>query len=251
MSNQWVGKFLAVVMAVILPASIISAETHGAMLYATSSAILNGTPVNRNTAVFAGDKIAVPAKSAVTISLTGSSILVPAQSTITFNGDSVSLEPQTAVAVTTTVGLAAQIRNIRIAPAKDGSAKYQVARYDGQIVVAAKQGAVLIVGATGSRILAESSTTILADPEQEKKNKCDDPDPNKRAKCCNDPDQKKQKECEAALVTTGGRTVPAATGVSVGKLPTWVAVLIVTAAAGIAAGVAIATTGEPVSPIRP
>jgi hypothetical protein len=238
MSNQWVGKFLAVVMAVILPASIISAETHGAMLYATSSAILNGTPVNRNTAVFAGDKIAVPAKSAVTISLTGSSILVPAESTVTFNGDSVSLEPQTAVAVTTTVGLAAQIGNIKIAPVNK-SGKFQVGRFDGKIFVAAKQGSVLIAGLTGNTVVPEGGTNIVADPEQQEQKKCDDPD------------QKKQKECEAALATTGGRTVPATTGVGVGELPTWVAVLIGTAAAGIAAGAAIATTGAPASPIHP
>jgi hypothetical protein len=250
MSNQWVGKFLAVVMAVILPASIMSAETHGAMLYTSSSAILNGTPVSRNTAVFAGDKIAVPAKSAVTISLTGSSILVPPESTVTFNGDSVSLEPQTAVAVTTTVGLAAQIGNIKIAPVNK-SGKFQVGRFDGKIFVAAKQGSVLIAGLTGNTVVPEGGTNIVADPEQQEQNKCDDPDPNKRAKCCNDPDEKKRKECEAALVTTGGRTVPAATGVSVGELPTRVAVLIAVAVAGIAAGVAIATTGEPVSPIHP
>ena len=214
MSNRWVGKFLAVVMAVILPASIISAETHGAMLYATSSAILNGTPVSRNTAVFAGDKIAVPAKSAVTISLTGSSILVPAESTVTFNGNSVSLEPQTAVAVTTTVGLAAQIGNIKIAPVNK-SGKFQVGRFDGKIFVAAKQGSVLIAGLTGNTVVPEGRTNIVADPEPQ------------------------------------NAPVPATRNGRIGGLPTWVAVLIGVAVAGVAAGIAIETTGEPASPIHP
>lgn len=214
MSNRWVGKFLAVVMAVILPASIMSAETHGAMLYTSSSAILNGTPVSRNTAVFAGDKIAVPAKSAVTISLTGSSILVPAESTVTFNGNSVSLEPQTAVAVTTTVGLAAQIGNIKIAPVNK-SGKFQVGRFDGKIFVAAKQGSVLIAGLTGNTVVPEGRTNIVADPEPQ------------------------------------NAPVPATRNRRIGGLPTWVAVLIGVAVAGVAAGIAIETTGEPASPIHP
>jgi hypothetical protein len=214
MSNRWVGKFLAVVMAVILPASIMSAETHGAMLYTSSSAILNGTPVSRNTAVFAGDKIAVPAKSAVTISLTGSSILVPAESTVKFNGDSVSLEPQTAVAVTTTVGLAAQIGNIKIAPVNK-SGKFQVGRFDGKIFVAAKQGSVLIAGLTGNTVVPEGGTNIVADPEPQ------------------------------------NAPVPATRNRRIGGLPTWVAVLIGVAVAGVAAGIAIETTGEPASPIHP
>lgn len=259
MSDQWVGKFLAVVMAVIFPASVMSAETHGAMLYTSSSAIVNGTPVSRNTAVFAGDKIAVPAKSAATITLTGSSILVPAESTVTFNGNSVSLDPQTAVAVTTTVGLAAQIGNIKIAPANN-SGKFQVGRFNGKIFVAAKQGSVLITGLTGNTIVPEGGTNIVADPVPQEQTKCSDPDPKKRAKCCNDPDEKKRKECEAAAAatgvgstpaTTGVGAAPATTGIGVGALPTWVAVLIGTAAAGIAAGAAIATTGPPVSPVGP
>jgi hypothetical protein len=260
MAKNFLCKVVAVLMAIALPASVMSAETRNAMLFASNTAVLNGTIFQRTSAVFPGDKLSVPAKSAVTINLNGSSILVPAFSNITYNGDSVALEPQAAVAVTTTKGMAAQIKDIKISPAKDGSAKYQVARYNGQVFVAAKQGTVLIASAAGSHVLAEGSTTTLPDPEQEKKNKCDDPDPNKRAKCCNDPDEKKRKECEAAAAatgvgstpaTTGVGAAPATTGIGVGALPTWVAVLIGTAAAGIAAGAAIATTGPPVSPVGP
>jgi hypothetical protein len=239
MAKNFLCKVVAVLMAIALPASVMSAETRNAMLFASNTAVLNGTIFQRTSAVFPGDKLSVPAKSAVTINLNGSSILVPAFSNITYNGDSVALEPQAAVAVTTTKGMAAQIKDIKISPAKDGSAKYQVARYDGQVVVAAKQGAVLIASAAGSRVLAEGNTTTLADPEQQKQKKCDDPD------------QKKQKECEAAQATTGRGAAPATTGVGVGELPTWVAVMIGVAAAGIAAGVAIATTGEPATPPHP
>jgi hypothetical protein len=215
MPKNFLCKVVAVLMAIALPASVMSAETRNAMLFASNTAVLNGTIFQRTSAVFPGDKLSVPAQSAVTINLNGSSILVPAFSNITYNGDSVALEPQAAVAVTTTKGMAAQIKDIKISPAQDGSAKYQVARYDGQVVVAAKQGAVLIASAAGSRVLAEGSTTTLADPEPQ------------------------------------NAPVPATRSRRTGGLPTWVAVMIGVAVAGIAAGVAIATTGEPASPIHP
>jgi hypothetical protein len=233
------SKVLALFLALMLPCSFIAAESRGAMVFATNSVIVNGSHISKTSAIFPGDKLTVPADAAATIMLNGTSILVPKYTTLTFTGDSVLLEPQGAVAVNTTVGMAAQIKDIKISPAKDGSAKYQVGRYDGQVFVAAKQGTVLIASATGSRVLAEGSTTTFADPEQQKQKKCDDPD------------QKKQKECEAAQATTGRGAAPATTGVGVGELPTWVAVLIGTAAAGIAAGAAIATTGAPASPIHP
>ena len=215
MARNVVCKVVAVLMAIALPASVMSAETQSAMLYASKSAFLNGTSIPRTSAVFPGDKLSVPADSAATITVSGSSILVPALSKITYNGDSVTIEPQAAVAVTTTKGMAAQIQNIRISPAKNGSAQYQVGRYNGQIVVAAKQGTVLIAGVNGSSTLAEGNTTTLPDPEPQ-------------------------------------NPVPATTGIgSAGSLPTWVAILIGAAAAGITAGVALGTSGTPATPPAP
>ena len=216
METKLVSKIVAVLMVIALPASVMSAETRGAMLYASNTASLNGTIFQRSSAVFPGDKVSVPAQSAVTLAVTGSSILVPALSNITFNGNSVSLETQSAVAVSTTQGMAAQIANIKISPAADVSTSYQVARYNGKIVIAAKQGAILIAGLARTETLAEGSTTVVADPEPQKPG-----------------------------------AVPATRGAGMGELPTWVAVLIGVAAAAAAAAIAIATTGKPVSPSHP
>src|SRR5689334_11446232 len=118
MTKSVVIKFFAVGMAVVLPVSIISAETRGAMMYASGTALLNGKIIDRNSAIFPGDKIQVSAKSAVTITMAGSSILVPSQSSVTFNGDSVALAPQTAVAINTSVGLAAQVEHLKFIPSQ-------------------------------------------------------------------------------------------------------------------------------------
>lgn len=210
------GKYVAVLMAVLLPASIMSAESRGAMLFASKSAVINGKPVSASTAIFAGDKIAVPSNSAATITLAGSSVLVPANATVIFNGDSVSLEPQTAVAVTTTVGLAAQIERLKFSPANK-SAKFQIARFNGHIVVAAKQGDIMVAGLTGEHLIVpEGGTTTIPDPVPQKPG-----------------------------------AIPAASGVGIGEIPAWVAALIGIAAAAAAAAAAILTTGEPATPAHP
>jgi hypothetical protein len=217
MKSSSANRFLAVMMAVLLPVSILCADTRGAMLSVTNAAVVNGKTIQSNTAIFAGDRVAVPAKGAATITLAGSSILVPAQSSVTFNGDSISLEPQTAVSITTTVGLAAQIEKLKIVPA-DKSGKFQVARYNGTVVVAAKQGSVVIAGLAGHTVVTEGSTATVTDPEPQKPG-----------------------------------SIPATTGIGIGgaEMPAWVAVLVGVAAASAAAAAAIATTGAPATPVKP
>lgn len=217
MASRSFGKFLAVLMAVVLPASIMSAETRGAMLFASNSAVLNGKPISSNTAIFAGDKIEVPSNSAATITVAGSSILVPSNATVIFKGDAVSLEPQTAVAVSTTVGLAAEIEQLKFTP-ENKTGKFQIGRFNGHIVVAAKQGSIVIAGLTGNHfIVPEGGTTTIPDPAPQKPG-----------------------------------AIPAASGPGVlGEIPAWVAALIALAAAATAAAIAIATTGKPATPAHP
>jgi hypothetical protein len=217
MATGKLSKLLALFLALMLPCSLIAADSRGAILNATNSVIVNGSPTLKTATLFPGDKLTVPADSSATITLTGTSILVPKQSSLTYTGPSVQLERQAAVAVTTTSGMAAQISDLKISPAKDGSAQFQVARYNGKVFIAAKQGTVLIASAEGSKVLEEGKTTTVADPEPQNPG-----------------------------------AVPATTGVgSGGEMPTWVAVLIGTAAVGAAAAAAIVSTGVPVSPTHP
>ena len=212
-----VSKLVALALVVFLPYSLMAADMQGAMLYATNSVAVNGATVTNTSAIFPGDKVSVADNGAATITLNGTSILVPKLTALTFNGNSVSLEPRAAVSVTTSAGMAAEIKNIKISPAKNGPAQYQVARYNGRVFVAAKQGDVLVVDPTGSHVLPEGKTTSIADPEPQKPG-----------------------------------TVPTATtGVGVTALPQWVAVLIGLAGVGAAAAVGFATTGAPASPTTP
>ncbi len=215
MTMSGVQKFVAIAMAVLFPASLFAGESHSAVVYAANSVAINGTAVQKTNAIFAGDKLQVMPSSSATITGAGTSVLVPAGSMVTYNGDSVALSPNAAVRVTTKSGMGVRASDISIAPA-NSTAKFEVARYNGRVFVAAKQGMLTIADANGTHSLAEGSTTSVADPDPQKPG-----------------------------------SVPATTGgTGVGEVPTWVAVLIGVAAAGAAAGVAIATTGTPSSPVH-
>ena len=210
-----VQKYVAIAMAVVFPMSLIAAESHSAVVYAANSVAINGTAVNKSNAVFAGDKLQVMKDSSATITASGTSVLVPAGSMVTYNGDSVSLDQNAAVRVTTQSGMGVRASGISIAPSHN-SAKFEVARYNGRVFIAARQGSVVIADASGSHALAEGGTTSVADPEPQKPG-----------------------------------SVPATSGGSgIGEIPTWVAVLIGLAAAGAAAGIALATTGTPSSSVH-
>ena len=214
MKTGYWRKTIALILAMAFPASLMAADSQGAMIYASNSVIVNGNQIAKTSAIFPGDKVTVPVNSSAKIMLKGSSVVVPKSTTLTFTGDSVMLDPQAAVAVDTTSGLAARVKDIKISPAKEGKSSYQVARFNGQIYVAAKQGSVLVASATGDRVINEGSTASVPDPSPQ-------------------------------------APAPGTTGVSGGGMPTWVAILIGGAVAGVAAGVAIATTGTPSSPSTP
>jgi hypothetical protein len=218
MYSRSMTKVVAALCSVLLPAAIMSAETRGGMVSATNSAMLNGVSFQRTSAFLPGDTLTVPEKSMATITLSGSSILVPPQSSIKLNGDSISLRQQTAASITTTVGLAALVEKIRIRPATAASeSKFEVGRFNGKIVVSAKQGSILIEGSPNANMVAEGKSAVIPDPEP-------------------------QKPGSAPTATTGS---------TLGNMPTWVAALIATAAIGAAGAAAIATTGTPGSSTHP
>lgn len=212
LTNKW-GKLWALVMAFAVPISLMSAETSGAVIYATNTARLNGTQVTKTAAIFPGDKLVVPDNSSVTISLKGTSILVPKNSNVSFAENAVELGAQTAVAVNTTSGMAAEIQDVKISPANDGTAEYQVARYNGQVFVSAKEGTVLLASAAGTREIPAGTSAHVPDPAPQT------------------------------------QTPTATSGLS--GIPTWVAEVIGLAAVGAAAAIGIAATNKSASPSVP
>jgi ferric-dicitrate binding protein FerR (iron transport regulator) len=200
-------------MAVIVPGVMLAANMNSGMMYTSGPVLVNGAGVSRAATIFAGDRLQVPAQSAATITVKGSSVTVAPGSAITFGGDTIALEARSAVSISTTEGMAAQVRKLTIAPAAKSETKFQVVRLNGNVVISAKLGAVEIAYSTASKKTVEEGETATVP----------DPDPQTQPP-----------------VVGGGANVPS-----------WVPPVAFVASAGTAIGTAMATTTEPVSPVHP
>ena len=163
MKNRVVGKILACMLAVILPAATMSAETHAAMLYATNTVMLNGVGAERSSAVFAGDSIQTPANGAVRLTAEGSTVMVGPLSTLVYECDSLQLGSGSTM-VTTEKGMKTRVQRLQIAPAAQGRTSYRVVRGGGQVMVAALHGSVNVNDGSSSKTVAEGNTTSVPDP---------------------------------------------------------------------------------------
>ena len=163
MKNRVAGKILACMLAVMLPAATMSAETHAAMLYATNTVMLNGVGAERSSAVFAGDSIQTPANGAVRLTAEGSTVMVGPSTTLVYEGDAVRLGSGSTM-VTTDKGMKTQVQRLQIAPAAQARTSYRVVRGGGQVMVAALHGSVKITDGSSSKTVAEGNTTSVPDP---------------------------------------------------------------------------------------
>ncbi|MGB9104698.1 MAG: hypothetical protein WCC59_08070 [Terriglobales bacterium] len=148
-------------LAVILPAATMSAETHAAMMYATNAVMLNGA--DRSSAVFAGDSIQTPANGAVRLTAEGSTVMVGPLTTLVYEGDALRLGSGSTM-VTTDKGMKTQVQRLLIAPAAQARTSYRVVRGGGQVMVAALHGSVNISDGSSSKTVAEGNTTSVPDP---------------------------------------------------------------------------------------
>jgi len=164
MKNRVAGKILACMLAVILPAATMSAETHAAMLYATNTVTLNGVGAERSSAVFAGDSIQTPANGAVRLTAEGSTVMVGPSTTLVYQGDAVRLGSGSTM-VTTDKGMKTQVQRLQIAPVAQARTSYRVVRGGGQVMVAALHGSVKISDGSSEKMMAEGTATTMADPD--------------------------------------------------------------------------------------
>jgi len=209
-----VVPIVACVLAMVLPAPMVWAEIHAAMMYTSGSVLVNGAGVSRTTAIFSGDRLQVPDRSAATITAKGSLVTILPGSAVTFRGDAIALERRSAVSITTTEGMAAQVRTLTIAPAAKANTKFQVVRLNGNITIAAHLGAVVVSDGSEKTTLAEGKSTTVPDPEPQ--------------------------------------TPPAAaTGAALPTTHAVVPVLVGLGATGAAIGTAMETTTKPISADRP
>lgn len=164
MSNR-VIRALSLIMVIAVPASMLSAETHAAMVFATGMASLNGAALRRTTAVFAGDTLETSKDSSLIINANGSSVRVGPASKVQFQGESIGIASGV-TQVTTNTGMKVLAEGLSVIPT-GRTAKYQVTRGTGKVLIAALSGSVSVVNGRTSEVVAAGETKTFSEDQDE------------------------------------------------------------------------------------
>src|SRR5258707_6124885 len=89
MSQSMLKAALSLVLAMLLPAQLLAADSASAMLYSNGTAWVNGSAVPKSAAVFDGDLVQTRPDSSANLNANGSSVMVLADSLVKFQGSAV------------------------------------------------------------------------------------------------------------------------------------------------------------------
>jgi hypothetical protein len=163
---MWV-KVCSLVMALITPVSMFAADT-GAMLYPQGNVTVNGVQLDRSQAIFNGDRVHTAANGAVTITATGSSVLLAGDTSLLYGSQAVQFDSGAAT-IKTTKGLKTHFMNVRIEPAPN--ARYDIAARNGEVAIAALEGTLRLFDGYTTRVVKPGNALVakigpLPDPPQ-------------------------------------------------------------------------------------
>jgi len=207
-------KSLAWMLVVLFPASLMMADATSAMLIGNGSVSVNGSPIERATAVFPGDKVQTGPNAMATLTSEGSSVTVPGNSSLVFSRNFVNVLCGTAV-VSTTRGLPVRVSHVLVQPARGAQSRFQVTQKEGQLEIIAREGTLAIDnGSSTSALQAGRMLTVagscMAAPFP------DDQTANSPTSQDQSQDQNNNNKKKGGAATSGGRVAPPAPGGSSG-----------------------------------
>ncbi len=159
-------KVVCLAMALVFPASMMLAETKAAMAVASGVAALNGAALSRSTTIFAGDQLETSANSAVTINVSGTTVLIGSNSRVHYFGDSVALHSGS-MQVNTSKGMKLQTDSVTVEPNKDNSAKYRVDRSSNLVQIAALTGELRVENGGDVAVVPPGGNLTLKEQDQD------------------------------------------------------------------------------------
>jgi hypothetical protein len=202
-------KMVSCVLLLMVPGSLLAADSGAAMLYANGAAWLNGSHVPNSSAIFAGDLVQTRSDSAANIHAPGSSITVLSDSLVQFEGASLKVE-HGGVSVSTSKGVATTAGDVRVAPASNAWTEFNVTDIDGTVRIAANKGDLTITDDDGTVTLPQGQETTRNEQSDQ-----------------TDKKKKEKKRAAGAVPAAGGGALnsPIAIGVgaaAIGGLTIWV-----------------------------
>lgn len=158
-------KIVCLSMALVFPVSELLGETKAAIAMASGVAALNGAALSHSTTIFAGDQLETAANSAITINVSGSTVLIGANSRVHYFGDSVALHSGS-TQVNTNRGLKLQTDSVTIEPNKD-AAKYRVDRNSQIVQIAALTGELRVDNGGDVAVVPQGGSLTLKEQDQD------------------------------------------------------------------------------------
>ena len=166
MRESWV-RCLAWILIVSFPVSMATADATSAMLIANGSATVNGSPIERATTVFPGDKVQTGPDTVATLTNQGSAVTVAGNSSLVFSRSFVNVLCGTAM-IATSRGMSARVSNLLVQPVRGVQTRFQITQNEGRLQIIAREGTLAIDnGATTSslqpgRMLTAPATCMAA-----------------------------------------------------------------------------------------
>ena len=157
----------ALIALTALPTSLFASEP-AAILYARGTTWVNGAPIPRTSAIFAGDLVQTKSDSAANIHLPGSVVTVLPDSLARFEGLTLELE-HGGVVVVSSKQLPTHIGGITIMPAKADWTEFWAGHTDGTVTIMARKGEVMVTDETGTTTLSPGQETTREEPKKKKK----------------------------------------------------------------------------------
>jgi hypothetical protein len=210
------------ILILIVPASMLAADSGSAMLYARGTAWLNGGSVPKTSAVFPGDLVQTKPDSVANINAAGSNVIILSDSLVKFEGTAVSIE-HGSVTVATSKGLTTRARDVTVSPTSNALTEFDVSDLNGTVQIVARKGDLSVSDGNQTSTLAQGEQTTRDDSQS-------------------DQDRKKKKR------RGGGAAPPAAGG---GILDSPVAIGVGAAAVGGLIAWVLLQDDEPASPSKP
>jgi|SRR5579862_4765043 len=150
MPRRALTKLVALIMAVLLPATLLAqapgpaTTTNPSALLASQGEItINGRKVPSSIAVFTGDRIQTGESSVATLTAKDASVLIFSQTTLTYGGNYVEMGCGAVALDLTGNALTARVQNLVIAPTSPIS-KIEIMKINGKLQIGARQGSATV-----------------------------------------------------------------------------------------------------------
>ena len=154
---DWQRQLTSIILMLSFSSTALSRDgpsVSNAVLHSSGKVHVNGASSREITALFPGDTVQTDEDSVANLTAGGSSILVMPNALIKFNGRGVDLT-EGGVSVATSEAMAVSSYGLTFTPAERRQSKYEVVEYEDSVIVAARQGNVIVADGQQTSTVSE------------------------------------------------------------------------------------------------